>query len=172
LKKSIVLALSLLSTSNAFHVKPVDKSLEEGCVDCHFVYQAEFLPERSWIKMFEEGELKDHFGKEVLLSKDLKENLLQYYVENSSDRENSKAQKKINGSIQPDSTPLRVSKVPYIWSKHDDLKEEMFLKNEKVKSYANCVACHRDAEKGEFEEDEVKVPHWSKSFFFGWQKED
>jgi hypothetical protein len=159
-----------LSQLSAFNVAPVkDDILIRGCDECHFVYQAELLPERSWEKMFVESELNDHFGKKVVLTEQLRERFLDYYLNNASDSKNGKARKKIDNSIPMDRTLLRISQVPYIKSKHKDLPEEMFLKNDKVKSYANCTACHK-AERGEYEEDDVEVPNWEKSFFFGWEK--
>jgi len=170
--RKIFLGLAVLvSTSSAFKVEPViDNSLKAGCIECHFVYQAEFLPKRSWEKMFEAKELKNHFGKKVILSKGLREKFLDYYLAEASDSKNTKYRRKINNSISKHKTILRVSKVPYIKSKHEDLDEEMFLENAKVKSYANCKACHK-VDKGEFDEDEVKVPNWSKGFFSGWSKD-
>jgi hypothetical protein len=172
MKKSMFLAISTVSILSAFEVEPLkDEVKKKGCTECHFVYQADFLPERSWKKMFEPQELKNHFGKEVNLSNDLKEKFLTYYSQNSCDKEDTKGRRKISKSIDPETTPLRISEVPYIESKHEDLKKEMFVENEKVKSRANCSACHK-AENGEYEEDDVKVPNWEKSFFFGWQKKD
>lgn len=170
--KKIILASSIITGLFAFKVEPVtDEVLIKGCDECHFVYQAEFLPERSWEKLFVEKELQNHFGKRVELSKSLRERFLDYYLNNASDSKDTKARRKINKSIPLDVTLDRVSKVPYIASKHEDLPEEMFLKNEKVKSYSNCTACHR-AKDGEYEEDDVKVPNWEKGFFSGWHRVD
>jgi D-mannonate dehydratase len=168
--KKYLLSLSLVASAFAFEVEPVtDNEMKDGCVDCHFVYQAEFLPKKSWKKMFEKEELENHFGKKVELSDGLISKFLKYYLENASDISESKVARKINRSIEPESTPLQISKVPYIVSKHEDLPKEMFLENEKVKSYANCASCH-EAKKGNYEEDDVNVPNWEKSFFFGWSR--
>jgi hypothetical protein len=75
----------------------------------------------------------------------------------------------LNRSLPKNRTLLRVSKVPYIMSQHEDLDREMFIDNPKVKSYANCNACH-NAEDGEYDEDDVDVPGWEKGFFFGWSR--
>jgi hypothetical protein len=169
-KKIVPIIFATSSFLSAFEVQPVtDAEMKKGCVDCHFVYQADFLPKKSWKKMFEENELADHFGKKVVLSETLKQKFLQYYSENASDSKDTKYRRKIQHSLNPNQTYMRISKVPYIKSKHEDLEEEMFIDNPKVKSYANCNACHK-ADKGEYEEDEVKVPNWHKRFFFGWTK--
>ncbi len=146
-----------------------DEILKKGCVDCHFVYQAEFLPKRSWEKMFQPNELANHFGKKVELSSELRKKFLDYYLKNSCDSADSKAKIKINESIESTDIPLQITKVPYITSKHEDLKKEIFSQKD-VKTASNCTACHRDADKdGNFDKEDVKVPNWKKGFF-GWKE--
>jgi len=169
--KKIILTLSFTTLFlNSFEVTPVtNQDLKDGCENCHFVYQAEFLPKKSWIQLFSKAELENHFGKKVAISNGLREKFLTYYLENASDSKDTKYRRKINNSLSQNKIYLQVSKVPYIKSKHEDLDKKMFIENEKVKSYSNCKACHK-VDKGEFEEDNVEVPNWSKSFFFGWSQ--
>jgi len=168
--KKILLIIVTVVGLYGFQVTPVkDEILIKGCNKCHFVYQAEFLPERSWEKLFIERELQNHFGERVELTKKLRDRFLDYYLNNASDSKNNKVRRKINDSIPLDKTPIRVSEVPYIAEKHRELPKEMFLDNKNVKSYANCNACHK-AEEGNYDEDEVQVPNWEKSFFSGWHK--
>jgi hypothetical protein len=168
--KKTLLTLAFVSSAFSFEVEPVtDIEMKKGCIECHFVYQAEFLPKRSWEKMFQKNELQNHFGKKVVLSEGLVDKFLKYYLENASDSKDAKITRKIERSIPKNKTLLEISKVPYIISKHEDLPEEMILENKDVKSYANCASCH-DAKNGNYDEDEVDVPNWEKSFFFGWNK--
>ena len=173
MKKIIfILVFVFINLSFAFKVEPFGiEEMKKYCTECHFVYQAEFLPKRSWKKMFKNEELAHHFGKKVVLNDEIKKDFLRYYLLNASDEKNTKASRKIDKSISSDKTYLRVSKVPYIVSKHDDLPEEMIVDNQKVKTYGNCTACH-DAKNGDYDEDNVKVPNWEKRFFFGWSKKD
>jgi nitrate/TMAO reductase-like tetraheme cytochrome c subunit len=174
MKKIFIIVVIFSSVVFGFEVPAFEKfanpNLKKYCTECHFVYQAEFLPKRSWQKMFEDKELKNHFGKRVVIYDFVKKQFLKYYLENASDAKNTKITRKINRSIPENKTYLRVSKVPYIWSKHEDLDKEMFIENPKVKSYGNCKACHQ-ADKGQYDEDDAKVPNWSKSFLFGWSQD-
>ena len=53
--------------------------------------------------------------------------------------------------------PPRISQTRWFERKHDEVSEAKF-KRESVGGRANCVACHRDAESGDFDEDRVKIP--------------
>ena len=53
--------------------------------------------------------------------------------------------------------PMRISDIPYIREKHHELDPAIF-KRESVGSLANCAACHITAEKGIYDDDDVKIP--------------
>jgi len=56
---------------------------------------------------------------------------------------------KINRSIDPRETPLRISSTPYWKDKHGDISGQAW-NSPRVGSRANCLACHQDAERGLF----------------------
>jgi len=49
-------------------------------------------------------------------------------------------------------TPLRVSDTPYWVMRHSEIPAEVFT-HPKVKTKANCIACHQNADKGGFEDE-------------------
>jgi nitrate/TMAO reductase-like tetraheme cytochrome c subunit len=53
--------------------------------------------------------------------------------------------------------PLRISETPYWVRKHHDIAESDW-RSAKVKSKANCAACHLDAEAGTFEDGAMEIP--------------
>ena len=55
-----------------------------------------------------------------------------------------KIQKSLNNKNQ---TIIAITKTPFWKAKHKDIDSKVFLSN-KVKSRANCQACHVDIEKG------------------------
>jgi mono/diheme cytochrome c family protein len=65
----------------------------------------------------------------------------------------------LNGVI-PDS----ISKMPYMKKKHQDIKEHLITQKE-VKGLFNCTACHQNAKKGIFSDDDVKIPNYGR-----WEK--
>ena len=55
--------------------------------------------------------------------------------------------------MAPGDTPLRISATPYWLNEHDEISSTTFT-SPKVKSPANCVACHTAAAQGQFDEPE------------------
>ncbi len=64
---------------------------------------------------------------------------------------------KINRSIPPERTPLRITETAYWLEKHDEIRTSTWM-HPKVGSKANCAACHLDAEKGTYEDAAMRLP--------------
>lgn len=125
------------------------------CTSCHMAYLPGLLPARSWQKMM--GSLDQHFGENAELDDPTRAEITRFLVDNAADRVNSRRSAKINQSIAAGSTPLRISETPYFVRKHDEISANVW-KRPKIKSAANCVACHQGAERGNFSEHEVSIP--------------
>jgi len=78
-------------------------------------------------------------------------------VPNSAEQHASEAAWKINRSVPADATPLRITETPYWVKKHREIAAADW-KNPKVKSKANCAACHQDAEAGTYEDAAMRIP--------------
>ncbi len=52
---------------------------------------------------------------------------------------------------------IAVSETPYWKKRHNEIKKEIF-KSKRVRSKANCKACHKDIEKGMIEDYQIKIP--------------
>jgi hypothetical protein len=57
----------------------------------------------------------------------------------------------------PSSVPLRITEVPYIKAKHRRISAEI-IKRDSIGSLSNCLACHRRAEEGIYDDDYVAIP--------------
>jgi len=53
--------------------------------------------------------------------------------------------------------PMRIIDIPYIRREHHELDPALF-KRESIGSMANCAACHLTAEKGIYDDHDVKIP--------------
>jgi hypothetical protein len=126
----------------------------EHCGACHFAYQPELLPSGSWEKIL--AGLDDHFGESLELDDDSKRVILDYLKPNSAEYSSAKRAVKIVRSLGKQVT-LRITDVPYIREKHHEISPDV-LKRESIGSLSNCVACHTTAEKGIYEDDNVKIP--------------
>lgn len=110
--------------------------VKKECGSCHMAYQPQFLPAASWQKIM--GNLKDHFGEDASLNEDATRQITDYLVANA-------------GRDRRGEVPERISTQRWFVSEHGKTLSPKL--RDKVKSFANCTACHRDADKGYYEDD-------------------
>ena len=144
--------------SKQLDVAPVaNAKYKEECGSCHFAYQPGLLPARSWEKLMEN--LENHFNENAELDQETQAELSKYLAANSADLSDYKRSKRIMGSLGGNSdTPLRITKTPYFMRKHNEIPHKVIENNPKLSSFSQCAACHVNAEKGSYEEDEVRIP--------------
>ena len=122
---------------------------------CHWTFLPGLLPERSWAAMMES--LEDHFGEKVELPPETRQAILEYLSRGSAEFTESRVSIKILDSIG-EKTPPRVSTIPYIQKKHEDVEEDAW-QHASIAGRSNCVACHRNVEAdGLFDEHELEYP--------------
>ena len=126
----------------------------EECGACHFPYQPELLPSGSWKKIT--AVLDDHFGEELEINPESENVISGYLIANSAEKSSAKIAVKIMKSLG-DRTPIRITEIPYILKKHDEVDPDVF-KKKSIGSFSNCRACHTTAEKGIYEDDHVVIP--------------
>ena len=135
---------------------PVTNSVYlKECGACHFAFQPQLLPKRSWEKIM--GSLEDHFGDSATLDEATRSGILDYLVKNSADKSSSKVSGKLRASIGKSEAPIRITDTGYFKRKHDEVRAAVF-KRKSIGTASNCVACHLTAEKGDFDEHKVKIP--------------
>ncbi len=141
-------------------VAPVKNSLYlEECGDCHFPYQPGLLPARSWQKMMSNSSLQDHFGEDIVFDEQqIKKQLLNYMITNAADNSPFKRSRKIMKSLSYNDAPLSILKTPYIRRKHSDIPQRLIAQPE-VGTLSNCEACHKKASKGNYDDDEIRIPN-------------
>ncbi len=132
-----------------------DASWREECGACHLAFHPNLLPERSWRALI--AGQADHFGSDLALDISTQHSILSFLVNNAAEKRPREAAFKINRSIEASATPLRIGETPYWVDKHADIASADW-QSPKVKSKANCAACHLDAEAGTFEDSAMPVP--------------
>lgn len=138
-------------------VAPVDNpSYREECGGCHLPYQPGLLPARSWEKMM--ASLDDHFGENAELDSETNTSIRNYLVANAADQSSYKRSQGINRSLSDDETPLRITETRYFQRKHHEIPLRYVKDNPEVGSFSRCQACHTNAEKGSYNEHEVRIP--------------
>jgi len=126
----------------------------DECGACHFAYQPELLPSGSWDKIL--AGIEDHFGETVDIDKESKKTITDFLKTNSAEHSRAKRAVKITRSLGSN-TPMRITEIPYIQAKHRKINQDV-LQRESIGSLSNCSACHVTAEKGIYEDDDVKIP--------------
>jgi len=115
------------------------------CSGCHLAFPPGALPAASWQKIM--GGLDQHFGTDASLSPADAKEITDFLVKHASNRWTAST------------APLKITESEWFKTKHraGEINPAVW-KRESVKSQSNCIACHRGADKGEFDEDTVRIP--------------
>lgn len=125
----------------------------EECGSCHLAYPAQLLPPRSWQAIM--SQLDDHFDENAELDTESRQAIEAYLAEASQSKNGS--YRKLFRNLG-DKVPLRITELPYFIHEHDEIPSRFIKANDKVGSLSQCNACHKSAEQGDFDEDDVFIP--------------
>lgn len=123
----------------------VNTKWKEECSGCHIAYPPRFLPAQSWRAVM--SGLGKHFGSDASLDVATTQEIATFLEKNADQRKRSMSSKPV----------LRISEMRWFKSEHDEVSARTW-KNPKVKSPANCGACHTQADMGDFSERNVRIP--------------
>lgn len=145
------LTIERVQAGGSHYFPPVqDAKTANECGSCHMAYPASMLPAASWQRIM--GDLGNHFGEDASLDAATREHITQYLVANAGDRGGRNWGYKMLRGIDPASAPLRITELPRWVHEHNEVSSREW-KSAKVKSRANCGACHTGADQGYFDED-------------------
>jgi mono/diheme cytochrome c family protein len=133
------------------NLPPVDHpaTLKE-CGDCHIPFPPQMLPMRSWQTIM--SDLADHFGDNATLPDKTRADIEAYLVANAADTPGNDFKRFLRGT-PPAATPLRITETNFWKNAHGEVSASAFA-DPKIKTRANCIACHRSAKQGLFGEEE------------------
>jgi hypothetical protein len=146
-----VLAFKLFGNKQDSIMPEEQAMYKEECAACHIAYPAKFLPAASWHKIM--TGLDDHFGENAELDADTTAAISKYLQVASSQGRPHKLLRKLG-----DEVPLRITKMPGYRRIHHELPKDVLQRDPKLTSMSQCNACHREAERGIFDEDDVDIP--------------
>lgn len=127
----------------------------EACGSCHLAYQPGLLPARSWDRIM--ATLNDHFGDNAELDPAANAEIARYLADNASDRTGFGRAPAFARSVATPEVPLRITDTPYFRHKHHELPQRLVADNPQVRSFSNCQACHRNADKGVYGEHDIVI---------------
>lgn len=113
------------------------------CGSCHVAYPPRLLPTASWEALL--GDLGNHFGSDASLDPATTAELLAYAQTHASARA---------ASGEP---TLRITRTRWFLHEHGEISPATWQRPE-IGSPANCAACHRGADSGDYSERRIKIP--------------
>ncbi len=151
----------MLDFNRAKEVRPVtNKAYQTECGECHFAYQAGWLPAKSWEKLLTPDALRKHFGVNAEIEADTLNEIHDYALEHAADKSYYKRARKIANATMSGDAPLSITGLRYIERKHKHIPAKMVKGNAGVKSLSLCDKCHTQAAKGVFDNDTVSIPNY------------
>jgi len=149
----------LIDFSRTKGVNTISNELyEEECSACHFPYQPGLLPSQSWEKLLKPKQLVNHFGDNAELDEDVRKKILVFAVDHAAEKSWYKRSRKIVASLNDNQFPIRITKTPYIKSKHEEIPTALIRDNDKINSLSYCDNCHTKAKQGIYDNDSVDIP--------------
>ena len=125
-------------------ITPLLPKMEKECASCHIAYRPNFLPKSSWQQVM--ASLDKHYGTDASLpTADTKE-IADWLNTVTLDV----------GEAPPNN---RITQAFWFTRKHgtNHVKADVWQRAS-VKSRANCQACHVNADKGDFNEHNIRIP--------------
>ena len=124
---------------------PLLPKYQQECGACHVAYPPGLLPAVSWQRIV--TNLPRHFGADASLDPATVKELSAWLSANAG------TAKRVSAEPAQD----RITRSAWFIRKHDEVAAATW-KLPAVKSAANCTACHAQAEQGDFNEHNVRIP--------------
>jgi cytochrome c2 len=130
------------------------KIYHKECSACHIAYPTQFLSTDSWNAVM--ANLADHFGDNAELAPEDLAAVKTFLQHNNYDQ--SRIKSRYGNRFDNNGTPKRLTETRLFRAMHNEVSDRYVSQNPKVKTFARCDACHRGAQNGNFDEDEVRIP--------------
>ena len=124
----------------------VPATYRQECAACHLAYPPGMLPARSWSRIM--GQLDRHYGSDASLDEAQLRQIGGWLQANAG------SYKRVDSEPPPQD---RITRSAWFERKHRGLDAAVW-KHASVKSAANCAACHTGAERGQFDDDNLRFP--------------
>lgn len=123
---------------------PLLPKMEKECASCHIAFRPNFLPKSSWQKVM--ATLDQHYGTDASLSAADTQEITDWLNTVALDVGEAPPNNRITQSFWFTRKHGANHVKPYIWQRPS------------VKSRTNCQACHVNADKGDFNEHNIRIP--------------
>ncbi len=124
---------------------PLLPKYQQECAACHAAYPPGMLPAASWKRVM--NNLPHHFGTDASLDPATVKELSTWLTAHAG------TYKRVREAPPED----RITRSPWFIHEHGEVSAATW-KLPAVKSAANCAACHTQADRGDFNEHNVRIP--------------
>ena len=138
-------ASTALADSRAMPADSMLPAYRQECAACHMAYPPGMLPAASWTRML--SGLDQHYGSDASLDPALVRQIGTWLEANAS------TYKRVREQPPQD----RITRSAWFERKHRELDAAVWQRAA-VGSRANCMACHTHADRGDFDDDRVRIP--------------
>ncbi|MEE4279803.1 MAG: hypothetical protein V2I82_15155 [Halieaceae bacterium] len=145
-------------------VAPVaNEAYRAECGACHMPYQPGLLPGSAWEVVMRPEALAEHYGDIASLGEPLRAELAAYLVDNAADQAKRSRSRAFAVASRAGATSTttglpRISETRYFRHEHHEIPQRLVGGNPEVRSFSQCDACHRGADDGVYNEDQVVIP--------------
>ena len=140
---------AMIATTQGAMAETGRKAFERECSDCHMAFPARFMPKRSWNAIT--STLDSHFGEDASLELAMMKKIQDYLEANAADT-GGRTRGALRG-IKDSETPMRITEMPWWVGIHKYEVRPSAFKDPRVRSKSNCMACHRGAKRGDYDDD-------------------
>ena len=126
---------------------PLPRVYVQECAGCHMAYPPGLLPAASWRRMM--GRLDEHYGSDASIDEATVRQLSEWLQAHAGTGKRVRA--------EPPPPDDRITRSAWFARKHDEVAPATW-RRASIRSAANCMACHPGAERGDFDDDAVRVP--------------
>ncbi len=121
------------------------KAFQAECASCHTAYSPKLLPAASWARIMDK--LDRHYGLNATLSAEETADIKRWLMDNAATKS-----KRLEEPPQN-----RITESAWFKKEHRLISQATWAKPT-VKSPSNCAACHTQADKGRFDDDNLRIP--------------
>ena len=125
----------------------VPQAYVQECAACHMAYPPGLLPAASWRRLM--AGLERHYGSDASIDA-ATVNALSGWLQ-----AHAGTYKRVRAESPPPED--RITRSRWFARKHDEVAPAIYQRAS-IKSAANCMACHPGAERGDFDDDAVRIP--------------
>ena len=124
---------------------PLLPKYQQECAACHLAYPPGMLPAASWKRVM--ANLPRHYGTDASLDPATVKELSNWLGANAGTYQR----------VSEEPPQDRITTSSWFERKHREVAPQVW-KRAAIGSRANCAACHTGADKGDFDDDNIRIP--------------